>query len=139
MLELEHGVDRLAGQDLGGVLVDEVVATLDGVEHVPLPVVFFDVAEGGADAALGGAGVGARWIELADDGDVGLAGHLDGRHQPGAAGADDDRVVAVVCHGAPPCDDGGGDRSGLTARMRQEACMGNLASARSQAMLDGRG
>ena len=100
VLELEHRVDRLAGEDFGGVLVDEVVAALDGVEHVPLPVVFFDVAEGGADAALGGAGVGARRVELADDGDVGLAGHLDGGHQAGAAGADDDRVEAVVGHGA---------------------------------------
>ena len=99
VLEFEHGVDRLAGEDFGRVLIDEVVAALDGVEHVPLPVVFLDVAEGGADAALGGAGVRAGRIELADDGDVGLAGHLDGRHQAGAACADDDRVEAVVGHG----------------------------------------
>ena len=99
VLELEHRVDRFAGQNFGRVLVDEIVATLDGVEHVPFPVVFFGVAEGGADAALGGAGVRARRVELADDRDVGLAGHLDRRHQAGAAGADDDRIVSVICHG----------------------------------------
>ena len=60
VLELEHRVDRLARQHFGRVLVDEVVAALDGVEHVPFPVVFFGVAERGADAALGRAGVGPR-------------------------------------------------------------------------------
>ncbi len=98
VLQLEHGVDRLAGEDLSGVLVDQVVAPLDGVEHVPLPVVFLGVAEGGADPALGGTGVGARGVELGDDGDVGLARELDRGHEPGAAGADDDRVEAVVGH-----------------------------------------
>jgi hypothetical protein len=110
VLELEHRVDSFAREHFRRVLVDQIVATLDGVEHVPLPVVFLDITESRADAALGRARVRPGWVELADDGDVGLAGHLDGRHQSGAAGADDDRVVAVVCHGAPPCDDGGGER-----------------------------
>ena len=81
VLELEHRVDGFAREHLGRVLIDEIVAAFDGVEHVPFPVVFFDVAESRADATLSGAGVGARRIELADDRDVGLAGHLDGRHQ----------------------------------------------------------
>ena len=80
VLELDHGLDRLAGQDLGGVLVDEVVAALDRVEHVPLPVVLLLVAQGGTDAALGGAGVGAGRVELGQDGrvDAGL-GELERR------------------------------------------------------------
>ncbi len=65
VLEFEHGVDRLAGQHFGGVLIDQVVATLDGVEHVPFPVVFLGIAERRADAALGRAGVGTWRIELA--------------------------------------------------------------------------
>jgi hypothetical protein len=132
VLQLEHGVDGVAGEDFGGVLVDEVVAALDGVEHVPLPVVFFDVAEGGGDPALGGARVGAGGVELADDGDVGLAGHLDGRHQPGAAGADDDRVVSVISHPVlrPARAVSGLRVRMLTARMRpgMGVRMGNLAS-----------
>ena len=91
VLELDDGLDRLAGEDLGGVLVDQVVAALDRVEHVPLPVVLLEVAEGGADAALGGAGVGAGGIELGQDGGVdALAGQLERGPQAGAAGADDD-------------------------------------------------
>src|SRR6478735_4284335 len=52
VLQLDHRVDGLARQDLSGVLVHEVVATLDGVEHVPLPMVLLEVAESGTDAAL---------------------------------------------------------------------------------------
>ncbi len=92
VLQFEHGVDRFACEDLGGVLIDEVVATFDRVEHMPLPVVFLRVAECGADSALGGSGVGTGRIELADNRDVRLARHLNGGHQSGAPGANDDRV-----------------------------------------------
>ena len=89
---------RVAGEHLGGILVDEIIAALDRVEHVPLPVVFFDVAQRRADAALGSSRVGARGIELTDNRDIGFTGHLDGRHQTGASGADNDRVVSVIGH-----------------------------------------
>ena len=105
VLEFEHRVDRLAGQHFGRVLIDEVVATLDGVEHVPLPVVFFDIAQRGGDAALRGAGVRARRIEFADDGDIGLARHLDRGHQSRAASPDDDRIKSVICHGESSFND----------------------------------
>ena len=72
LLEVEHGVDRLAAHDLGGVLVDEEVTALDGVPGVPLPVVLLDVRQRGAHAALRGAGVGARRVELGEDGGAGL-------------------------------------------------------------------
>ena len=45
-------------------------------------------------------------IELADDRDVGLAGHLDRRHKPGAAGADNHRIEAVIPHGADSLKNG---------------------------------
>ena len=96
VLQLDDGVDRLARQHLGGVLVGQVIATLDGVEHVPFPVVLFEVAEGRADAPLRRAGVRARRVELGDHRHVGLAGQLDRRHQPRAAGADDHDVVLVI-------------------------------------------
>ena len=84
------------GQDLGRVLVDEVVATLDGVEHVPFPVVLFLVAERGADAALGGAGVGASRVQLGQHGALdAVARELERGPQTGAARADDDRLVLV--------------------------------------------
>ena len=92
----------LAGEDLGRVLVDQVVAALDRVEHVPLPVVLLLVAQGGTDAALGGAGMGAGRVELGQDGgvDAGL-GELERGPQAGAAGADDERVVLEAASGQP--------------------------------------
>ena len=64
LLQVVDGVDGFLAHDFGGVLVDEVVATLDGVERVPLPVVLLDVGEGRAHAALRRAGVGAGGVEL---------------------------------------------------------------------------
>ncbi len=52
LLEVENRVNGLLGHDLGGVLIDQVVATLDGVERVPFPVVFFDVGQSRAHATL---------------------------------------------------------------------------------------
>ena len=89
-------LDRLARQDLGRVLVDEVVAALDGVVHVPLPVVLFLVAQRGADAALGRAGVRPRGVELGQHGRLdAVARELERRPQAGAAGTDDDGLVVV--------------------------------------------
>ena len=102
VLEFVDGLDRFARQDLGRVLIHQVVAALDRVVHVPFPVVFFHVAERRGDAALGGAGVRAGGVHLGDDRDVRQARGLQRRHQPCAAGADDDRVeLVMVCHEPP--------------------------------------
>ena len=96
VLEVDDGVDRLLGEDLRGILVDEVVAALDGVEGVPLPGVLFDVRERRGHAALRRAGVRARRVELGDDRGPRAGPGLDRRPHPGAAGADDDDVELVV-------------------------------------------
>ncbi len=98
LLEVEDRVDGLLAHDLGGILVDEVVAALDGVEGVPLPVVLLDVGEGGAHAALGRAGVGASRVELRQHRRSGALARLEGGAHAGAAGADDDDVIGVCLH-----------------------------------------
>src|SRR5450759_3928836 len=96
-LELDDRLDGLVGEDLGRVLVDEVVAALDRVEHVPLGLVLFEVAESRADAALGSAGVRTGGIELGQNGGVDtFSGQLESCPQAGAAGADDDRIERMV-------------------------------------------
>src|SRR5206468_3276192 len=105
VLQLDDHGDRLFAHRLDGVLVAQVVAALDGVEGVPLGVVFLEVGEGGADAALRRAGVRAGGVELGDDrrAQVGVARQVDGRHQPRPAAAHHQRVVAVrVDHAARP-------------------------------------
>src|SRR5215211_7683176 len=44
-LQVQDRVDGLLAHHLGGVLVDQVVTALDGVEGVPLPVVLLDVRQ----------------------------------------------------------------------------------------------
>jgi hypothetical protein len=98
LLEVEDRVDGLLGHDLGGVLVDQVVTALDGVEGVPLPVVLLDVRQGRAHAALGRAGVGPGRVELGDDGRAGACRGLQCGAHPRAARTDDDDVVLVGLH-----------------------------------------
>ena len=97
VLELVDRLRRLAREVLHRVGVAEPVRALDGVVHVPLPVVRAHVAEAGGDAALRGDGVAAGREDLGDAGGLqpGL-GHAEGGAQAGAAGADDDHVVGVV-------------------------------------------
>src|SRR5690606_9059698 len=102
---VEDRVDGLLGHDLGGVLVDEVVTTLDGVEGVPLPVVLFHVGQRGAHAALGRAGVATGRVQLGQHSRSDTGARLDGGAHARAAGTDDDDVVAMFpnrtgCDGA---------------------------------------
>ncbi len=98
LLQVEDGVDGLLRQDLGGVLVDQVVTALDRVEGVPLPVVLLHVRQRGGHAALRGARVGAGRVELGQDRGAAALGRLDGGPHTGATGADDDGVVLVDLH-----------------------------------------
>ena len=87
----------------GGVLVGQVVGALHRVERVSFGRVGHAlgvIAERGVDAPLGGDGVAARGVHLAEDGDV-HAGRprLDGGAQAGQAGADHDELV--MDHVAP--------------------------------------
>jgi hypothetical protein len=98
LLEVEDRVDGLLAHDLRSVLVDEVVAALDGVEGVPLPVVVLDVGQRGAHAALGGTRVRPGRVELGEDGCAGPRAGLERGAHAGATGTDDDDVVGVRLH-----------------------------------------
>src|SRR5579859_2140104 len=64
MFKLIDGIDSFARQDLCRGLVYQVVAPLDGIVHVPFPVVFFLVAQRGCDTPLRCAGVRTRRVNL---------------------------------------------------------------------------
>ncbi len=106
VLQLDDPLDGLLGQDLRRVLVGQVVAALDRVVHVPLPVVLLLVAQGRAHATLGGAGMGAGGIELAEDGRA-HAGprQFQGRPQARPAGAHDEGRVDVLDGDPRPAGD----------------------------------
>src|SRR5699024_11100043 len=98
LLQVEDGVDGLLGHHLRGVLVNEVVPTLDGVEGVPFPVVILHVRQRGAHSPLRSPRVGAGGVELGDDGGARPFRGFQGRAHAGATGANDDDVVAVCLH-----------------------------------------
>lgn len=98
LLQVEDRVDGLLRQDLGGVLVDQVVTALDRVEGVPLPVVLLHVRERGGHTALRGARVGAGRVELGQHRGPAALRRLDGGAHAGATRADDDCVVLVDLH-----------------------------------------
>ena len=103
LFQIEHRVDGFLAHDLDGVLVGEIVAALDGVEGVPLPVVVLDVGQRRAHAALGRAGVAAGRVQLRQNRGAHPGSGLHGRPHPGAAGADDHHVVTVFANHLVSC------------------------------------
>ena len=97
MLQLVDRVGRVAHHVFDRVLVAEPVRPLDGVVHVPAPVVRMHVAERGGDAALCRDRVRAGRKHLGDAGGA-QAGFAAADHgaQARAAGADHDDVVGVI-------------------------------------------
>ena len=93
VLEVEDLLRRLAGHDFDRVLVAEVVGALDRVEGVRLPGVAG--VQRGVDPALGGIGVGADRVDLADDPDrYAFLGGREGGALAGEAGADYENVMS---------------------------------------------
>ena len=66
---------------------------------MPFPAIFLDIAERCADAALRCASMGARRIELANDGGFNRFAGVEGRHQARTARAHDERIeLVILCH-----------------------------------------
>mmetsp|Transcript_14923 Transcript_14923/g.28470 ORF Transcript_14923/g.28470 Transcript_14923/m.28470 type:complete len:393 (-) Transcript_14923:204-1382(-) len=108
LLQLQDGLGRLPAHVVNGVLVAQPVAALDGVVHVPPPVVGAHVAQRGVDAPLGGDGVRAGGEEFGEAGGAEARfGEAHGRAEAGAAGADDEGVVRVVYYGVVAAGGGG--------------------------------
>ena len=98
VLELDDDLVGLLAHELDRVLVAQPVRPLDGVVHMPVPVVLGRVAERSSHATLGRHGVRAGRKDLGQH--CGLEarfGELQGRTQAGTAGADDDRIKGTLC------------------------------------------
>ena len=93
MLQRIYRLDRFAAHDVYHILIGQIVTPFDRVKGVPFPHIFLKVTQGRADAALGSTGVGARRVQLADDGCAGMTGQLQSGHQAGATRADDDCII----------------------------------------------
>ena len=99
VLQLQHRVDGIAHHVLDGVLVTQPVRPLDGVVHVPAPVVGAHVAQRGGDAALCRDRVRARREHLGDAGRVQpRLRTAHGGAQSGPAGTDHHHIELVLCN-----------------------------------------
>ena len=97
VLELVDGLRRVAHHVFDRVLVAEPVRPLDGVVHVPAPVVRMHVAERSRNAALRRHRMRAGREHFCDAGGAQARFRAaDHGAQAGAAGADDHDVVGVV-------------------------------------------
>lgn len=82
---------------MDGVLVTQPVGTLDGVIHVPSPIILVHVAEGGVDAALGSHGVASSREQLGNAGSVEASlSKTEGSSKTGATGSNNECIVLVV-------------------------------------------
>src|SRR5690606_25242306 len=95
VLEFEHGLRTDGAHVFDGVLVTDVVGTLDGVVHVPAPVVVrIGRSDGTGDAALGGNGVRTGREDLGHHGSlVAALGQLQRGTHAGTAATNDDGVI----------------------------------------------
>ena len=97
MFEFVDGFRRVAHHILDRILIAEPVRALDGVVHVPAPVIRAHIAERCGDAALRRDRMRAGREHLGDAG--GAQTRLraaDHRTQPGPSGPDDHHVKGVI-------------------------------------------
>ncbi len=96
VLHLVDDFDALLAHDLHGILVGQVVASLDGVEGVLLPGIVTAlgvVGEGRVEASLGGNGVGPGRVDLGDQAHVEIVAKADRGPKTRQTTADDEDIV----------------------------------------------
>ena len=97
MFQLVNGFWRPAAEIFDGVLVAEPIGALDGVVHVPAPIVLAHIAERGRNAALSRHGMAAGRKDFGDAGDLEtLFCRFQGCAKPCATCPDDDDVEIVI-------------------------------------------
>ncbi len=111
VFQFVHGLRSNPAHVLDGILVAQVIAALDRVVHVPMPVVVEHIGQGRIDPALGRHRVRTRGKNLGYHRYPGIRpGKLQGSPKAGPSGAHDQRVETSSgqCHattsslGMPP-------------------------------------
>ena len=119
LLQFQNGRGGLPAHVVDGILIAEPIRALDGVVHVPSPVVLGHVAQGGVHSALGGdrVGAGGKQFGYAGGFETGLR-QPHGRAESGTAGADDDGVEFVIDNGVVSLYLLGGSGEGSAGALR---------------------
>ena len=108
MLQLDHQPRGGAAHVFDRVLIAEIIAALDGVVHMPVPVVRRHVGQRRIDAALGGNRMRSGREDFGHHRHVRLGlRQLQRGAQAAATGADNKRIETTprdAAHGPPPTD-----------------------------------
>ena len=99
MLKLDNGFGSIFAHEFNRILVTQIVRTLDGVVHMPQPVIACHIAQRGSNAALCRHGVRARGEHLGQHGylDAGFS-QLQRSTQAGTAAAYDHRIKLMFLY-----------------------------------------
>ena len=95
MFQLEHSLRAHGTHVLNRVLVTDIVGTLDGVVHVPAPVIIgVGTGDGAGNTALGrySVGTGRKYLGDTCGIDAGFC-QLKGGTHTGTAATDNNRVI----------------------------------------------
>ena len=99
VLQLQHRVRRLTAHIVDGVLVTQPVRALDGVVHVPAPVILRHVTEGGIDTALRSHSMRTSGEKLGDTSGVKTTlSETESGTQTCTTGTHNNRIVFVLDH-----------------------------------------
>jgi hypothetical protein len=93
VLQLIDGPRRILDQNLYGILIPQVIASLDGIVEIPFPTVLLLIAERSGDPSLGRSGMGSRRKNFTDDRHIGLAHTLDRCPKACQTGSHNDDIV----------------------------------------------
>src|SRR5690606_1081540 len=93
VFQLIDNLGRFATHELDRILVTQIIRTLDGIEHMPIPVVLGHIPQRSTDPALCGYRMRTRWKYLGQDRHIqsGLRQLQCGAHA-GTAGANNHRI-----------------------------------------------
>lgn len=99
VLELNDGSWRLAGHVVNSILISKPIRSLDGVVHVPSPIILVHVSESSIDSSLCGDGVRSSWEELGNTSSVESSlGKTESCAETSTSSSDDDSIVLVVLY-----------------------------------------
>jgi hypothetical protein len=100
VFQLINGSRGILGENFDGVLITQIIATLDRVKHVPFPTILFFVAERRANATLSSPGMGTGGKDFTDNSNIYALIHFNGSAESGQSGANNDHVVLML-HNEP--------------------------------------
>lgn len=99
MLEFDNGGGSLTSHVVNSILITQPVRSLDGIVHVPSPVILVHVAKGSVDTTLSGDSVTSGREKLGNTGSVEASlSKTESGTKTGTTGTDNEGIVLVVLH-----------------------------------------